>query len=261
MENALIAGDVSVVGHGGDEIPAYAALPQSDRPVGGVVVIHHMPGFDWATKEIVRRFAAWGFPAVCPNLHHREAPGADADDAAAANRAAGGVPDERLLGDLAGAREFLLGQPASNGRTGVIGFCSGGRQAVLAGCSLPFDAAVDCYGAFVLSSPAEGSLTVRPLTDRLGDLGCPLLGLFGNDDSHPSPDEVDELDARLTALGKPHDFHRFDGAGHGFFAIERAGYRAEVAGRAWPIVREFFAAQLAGQHSAENGARHGAIGG
>src|SRR4051812_39043361 len=182
-----------------------------------------MPGFDWATKEIVRRFATWGFPAICPNLHHREAPGADADDAAAANRAAGGVPDERLVGDLAGARDFLLSQPVCNGRTGVIGFCSGGRQAVLAGCHLPFDAAVDCYGAFVLSSWSDGDLTVGSLEDLLGDLGCPLLGLFGNEDSHPSPAEVDELDARLTALEKPHEFHRFDQAGHAFFAIERAG--------------------------------------
>jgi carboxymethylenebutenolidase len=244
MDNALIAGDVWIIGAGGDEIPAYAALPQSSEPVGGVVVIHHMPGFDWATKEIVRRFATWGFAAVCPNLHHREAPGADADDAAAANRAAGGVPDDRLVGDLAGGREFLLGQASANGRTGVIGFCSGGRQAVLAGCTLPFDAAVDCYGAFVLSSPPEGSLSVAPLTDRLADLGCPLLGLFGNEDSHPAPAEVDELDARLTDLGKPHEFHRFDEAGHGFFVVERAGYRAAVAAQAWPIVRTFFTTHL-----------------
>ncbi len=245
MENALVAGDVWTTGHGGDEIPAYAALPQSPRPTGGVVVIHHMPGFDWATKEITRRFAAWGFAAVCPNLHHREAPGADSDDAAAANRAAGGVPDERLVGDVAGARDYLLSLPTSNGRSAVIGFCSGGRQSVLASCRLPFDGAVDCYGAFVLSSPpGDSGMVVQPLTDLLGELGCPLLGLFGNEDSHPSPVEVDELDARLTALGKPHEFHRFDGAGHGFFAIERAGYRASAAAEAWPLVRSFFDTRL-----------------
>jgi carboxymethylenebutenolidase len=245
MENALVAGDVWTIGHAGDEIPAYAAVPQTTRPTGGVVVIHHMPGYDWATKEITRRLAAWGFSAVCPNLHHREAPGAEPDDAAAASRAAGGVPDSRLVGDVAGARNYLLSQPTSNGRTGVIGFCSGGRQSLLAACQLPFDGAVDCYGAFVLTSPpGDSGLVVPPLTDLLGDLGCPLLGLFGNEDAHPSPAEVDELDTRLTALGKPHDFHRFDGAGHAFFAIERAGYRPGVAAEAWPIVRSFFDTHL-----------------
>lgn len=245
MENALIAGDIVIAGHRGDEISAYAARPESGTPAGGIVVIHHMPGYDWATKEIVRRFASWGFAAICPNLHHRAAPGADPDDASAATRAAGGVPDDRLVGDVSGARDFLLGRRNSNGRTGVIGFCSGGRQAVLAACHIPFDAAVDCYGAFVLTSPPSSSgRTERPLIEVLDELGCPLLGLFGNEDSHPSPSEVTELDERLTALGKPHEFHRFDDAGHAFFAIERAGYRAAAAADAWPIVRTFFAEHL-----------------
>jgi carboxymethylenebutenolidase len=244
VENALLAGDVWTTGHGGDQVPAYAALPQDPVPAGGVVVIHHMPGFDPATKEITRRFAAWGFSAVCPNLHHREAPGAEPDDASAASRAAGGVPDDRLVGDVSGARDYLLGLPTSNGRTGVIGFCSGGRQSVLAACRLPFDAAVDCYGAFVLTSPEGSEMVVRPLGDLLEDLRCPLLGLFGSEDSHPAPAEVDELDELLTALGKPHEFHRFDGAGHGFFAVERAGYRSSAAAEAWPIVRRFFDTHL-----------------
>ena len=62
------------------------------RPRGGVVVIHHMPGYDRATKEIVRRFAELGYDAICPNLYWREAPGAAPDDAAATARANGGVP-------------------------------------------------------------------------------------------------------------------------------------------------------------------------
>ena len=41
-----------------------------------MVVIHHMPGYDRATKEIVRRFAELGYNAICPNLYWREAPGA-----------------------------------------------------------------------------------------------------------------------------------------------------------------------------------------
>lgn len=245
MNDSIRAGSLRIEGAGGDEIDAYLAVPESDAPTGGIVVIHHMPGFDRATKEIIRRFAASGYAAIGPNLHWREAPGADADDAAAANRAAGGVPDERLVGDVAGARDYLLALPTSNGRTGVIGYCSGGRQSVLSACSLPFDAAVDYYGAFVLSSrPAGAGPAMGSLVDRLPDLSCPLLGLFGADDSHPSPDEVAELDRRLTDLGKEHDFHVFEGAGHAFFAVDRPAYRPEVAVEAWELVETFFTARL-----------------
>ena len=40
-------------------------------------------------------------------------------------------------------------------------------------------------------------LKVTPLVDRAPDLRCPLLGLFGNEDQFPSPEQVDELEAAL----------------------------------------------------------------
>ena len=245
MRDALQAGTVTLTGHGGDAIEAYAAHRLDARPTSGVVVIHHMPGFDEQTKEITRRFAAWGYCAVCPNLHYRDAPGAAPDDAAAASRAAGGVPDDRFLGDVSGAVDYLRALENSTGKVGVIGFCSGGRQSVLAACTLGIDAAVDCYGAFVLTPAPEGrSVSVAPITDQLSNLGCPLLGLFGRDDSHPSPDEVAELDRLLTECGKEHEFHSFEGAGHGFFAVNRPGYRVEAAQEGWKLVRDFFGRHL-----------------
>jgi carboxymethylenebutenolidase len=90
MTAAMSAETVTITGHGGDQIEAYLARPLDSDRHGGVVVIHHMPGYDVATKEIVRRFAAEGYRALCPNLYSRDAPGADPDDAAATVRAAGG---------------------------------------------------------------------------------------------------------------------------------------------------------------------------
>src|SRR5918999_6071278 len=95
MHDAMMAETITIIGHDEDPIEAYFARPLGPGPHGGVVVIHHMPGYDEATKEIVRKFAARGYLAICPNLHYREAPGASPDDAAAASRAAGGVPDDR----------------------------------------------------------------------------------------------------------------------------------------------------------------------
>src|SRR5256886_960626 len=164
MYDAMMAETIRFTGHSGDLVEGYVARPLGPGPYGSVVVIHHMPGYDAETKEITRTFAAHGYLALCPNLYYREAPGASPDDAAAAARAQGGVPDERLVGDVGGAAAYLRAMPVSNGKAGVIGYCSGGRQSFLAAASLPLDAAVDCYGAFVVGTPPEGMpLKVGPI--------------------------------------------------------------------------------------------------
>jgi carboxymethylenebutenolidase len=245
MRNAILAGTVSVTGHEGHEIEAYAALPQDEAPRGGVVLIHHLPGYDEATREYARTFAVHGYNAVVPNLYTREGgPGVAYEDAAAAARAAGGVADERLVGDIAGGIAYLRGLANSNGRAGVIGHCSGGRQSLLVGCSTDVDAAVDNYGAFVMKSSPEGSgLRATSLADKLPDLGCPLLGLFGGDDQYPSPEETAELAAALDKLGKTYDFTTYEGAGHAFFNVNRVSYRPEAAMDGWEKIFAFF-----GQH-------------
>ena len=247
MYDALLAETIRFPGDGGDEIEGYLAQPLGPGPFGAVVVIHHMPGYDREMKEHTRRLAAAGHLALCPNLHYRDAPGASPDDAAAASRAAGGVPDDRLVGDVAGAITRLASITSSNGKVGTIGYCSGGRQSFLAACSLPLDAAVDCYGAFVVASPAEGApVAVRPILDLAGDLSCPLLGLFGADDAFPSPEETARLGAELARLGKAHELHTYEGAGHAFFAVDRPAYRPEAAVDGWKRVLAFFGEHLSG---------------
>jgi carboxymethylenebutenolidase len=85
-----------------------------------------------------------------------------------------------------------------------------------------------------------------PLVDRAPKVGMPLLGLFGNDDQFPTPAQVDVLDHALTDAGKAHQFHRYDGAGHAFFSVDRPAYRVEAAIDGWQRVAEFFGTHLAG---------------
>ncbi|UQX87505.1 dienelactone hydrolase family protein [Jatrophihabitans telluris] len=245
MTDAITTASIRLSGAGGDEIEAYQARPAGPEPRGGVVVIHHLPGFDRWSKEVARRFAVDGYDVLVPNLYWREAPGAEPDDAAAVGRAQGGVPDERVIGDVAGAVEYLRGLPTSNGKVGVIGHCSGGRQAVLVACNLELDAAVDCYGAYVVGTPPpDFVLKVTGLENQLGNLSAPLLGLFGNDDGHPSASEVNTLDGLLTELGKEHEFHRYEGAGHAFFATDRPSYRVEAALDGYQRIGAFFGRTL-----------------
>jgi carboxymethylenebutenolidase len=245
MVDAMWAGTVTVKGHEGAELEAYLARPLSDAPRGGVVVIHHLPGYDAPTREITRRFAANGYAAIMPNLYSREGADAGPDDQAAAARAKGGVPDEQVVGDVAGAAEHLNSLDHANGKIGVIGYCSGGRQSFLIACSLRVDAAVDCYGAFVYNeAPSDFPLNATSLVSKAPDLSCPVLGLFGEDDRFPGPEEVANLDAELTRLGKEHQFHSYAGAGHAFFATDRPSYRPESAVDGWKKIFDFYGRHL-----------------
>jgi carboxymethylenebutenolidase len=245
-EEALSAANVLITGHGGDQINAYQALTGEVGPRPGVLVIHHLPGWDSPTKEITRRFAANGYNAICPNLYAREGLDTDPDDAAAAARGKGGVPDEQFLGDARGAIDALRALPNSNGKVGVIGYCSGGRQSFLTAVNLPVDAAVDCYGAFVTGTIPDGfPLKVVTLVDRTPSLRCPLLGLFGDDDKFPTPEHVAELEQALIAAGKTYEFHSYEGAGHAFFATDRPSFRPEAALDGWQRIFSWFGIYLA----------------
>jgi carboxymethylenebutenolidase len=243
----MITKTALIAGLNGDDIEAYLVEPtEAASSRGGVVVIHHLPGYDRATKEIARRIGELGYNVVMPNLYWRQAPGAAPDDAAATARAGGGIADEQLIGDVGGAAEYLRGLSTSNGKVGTIGFCSGGRQSVIAGCSLNIDAVVDCYGgALMYGAPANSGLNMPPAASLLPELSGPLLGLFGLDDSFPGPDEVADLDKTLTELGKVHEFHSYEGAGHAFFAVDRPSYRVEAANDGWEQIKTFYRNNLA----------------
>jgi len=244
---ALLAETVLMRGHRGDRIDAYLARPLGGGPYPGIVVIHHMPGWDGPTKEIARRFAHHGYAALSPNLHFREGK-ATPEEASASIRAAGGMPDDRTMGDVQGAIEYLRALPYLSGKVGVIGYCSGGRQAYLAACTLSgIDAAIDCYGGGVVAKPEE--LTARqPVApiDFTGDLQCPLLGLFGIEDTRPSHDDVAKTEEALHKHGKTYAFHRYENAGHAFFAVNRPSYRPHAAVDGWEKVFAWFGTYLQG---------------
>ncbi len=241
----MLAETIWLNGHQGDQIDAYLARPLGPGPHPGIVVIHHMPGWDGPTKEIARRFAHHGYVAISPNLHFREGKGSSEENSTSV-REAGGMPDDRTLGDLDGALAYLRALPYLNGKVGIIGYCSGGRQSYLAACKLTgIAAAVDCYGGGVVASPDQ--LTERqPVApiDYTADLSCPLLGLFGREDQRPSPQDVDITEQELKRHGKTYEFHMYDNAGHAFFSVDRPNYRQEAVIDGWNGVFDWFTKHL-----------------
>jgi carboxymethylenebutenolidase len=246
MYEGVLAETVTLKGFHGDEINAYFAKPLGAGPHPGMVLVHHMPGWDDWYKEITFRFARKGYATICPNLYFRVGHGTP-EDVAAKVRAAGGIPDDQAVGDLEGSAGFLRSLDNSNARVGIFGTCSGGRHAYLAACRLPlFDALVDCWGGRVVMSENDLSPNqpVAPL-DYTKDLTCPLLGLFGEEDTSPTPEQVARHEQELNKYGKDYQFHIYPGAGHGFFYHHRPMYRQAQAVDGWAKVFAFLEKHLA----------------
>jgi len=96
-----------------------------------------------------------------------------------------------------------------------------------------------------VGNPPEGMpLKVGPIVDRAPSLSCPLLGLFGEEDSYPSPEQVAELADALKAAGKTYEFHSYPNAGHAFFSVNRPAYRVEAALDGWERIFAFYGKYL-----------------
>jgi carboxymethylenebutenolidase len=232
---------------GTDQVHAYVVRPDREGPLPGIVLVHHLPGWDEFYQEFAERLGRHGYTVICPDLYCRFGHGTP-DDVAAKVRSQGGVPDDSVVADCAAALGWLKSQPGANGKVGIIGTCSGGRHSVLVASRVRgFTAVADLWGGGVIM--AEDQLTpARPVApiDYTDELDAPLLGLFGNDDQSPTAQQVDAHEAELKKHGKSYEFHRYDGAGHGFFYYHTPMYRPEAAMDGWGKVFAFFGQHLQG---------------
>lgn len=243
MYEGVHAETVTMKGAHGDEINAYLAIPLGKEKSPAVVLAHHMPGWDAWYRETTYKFALNGYIAISPNLYFRAGHGTP-EDVAARVRAEGGIADEQAVGDLEGAMKFARGLSQSNGKVGIFGTCSGGRHAFLTVCRVSgFDAAVDCWGGNVVMEKTNPKMPVSP-HEYTKDLSCPLLGLFGEEDTSPSPEQVKIHEEELKKYGKEYEFHMYPNAGHGFFYYHRPAYRVEQTLDGWKKIFAFLEKRL-----------------
>ena len=119
----MLAETITITGYNGEIINCYFARPLEEGPFPGVVLVHHMPGWDELYRETARRFAQHGYLAICPNLYHRFGHGTP-EEMSAKVRENGGVPDDWVVGDCEVSMHYLKSLPNSNGKIGIIGGCS-----------------------------------------------------------------------------------------------------------------------------------------
>ncbi len=214
--------------------------PEGEGPFPGIVVAQHLPiahaGLekDPFTIDVGERLAAAGYACVIPFIFHWWPPEEDVASKREKFR------DDWVVADMEAAYARLAAREAvDENRIGIIGHCWGGRVAWLAACHNPnYAAAAVLYGGRIGVALGPNAVPPIDLADRIP---CPLIGIFGNDDENPSPVDVDDLDAALTKAGVAHQFHRYDGAGHGFQDfVNEARYRKQAAADAWEKVLAFF---------------------
>jgi carboxymethylenebutenolidase len=229
----------------GDTLRGYAAWPAVSAPVPGLVLIPDVRGLSEHYRDVARRFAGEGFFTLAVDLYSREGAPVLAD-MDAVFRWIQSLPDPRVLADLAAATEVVAARPEVQGRAvGITGFCLGGQYALMAACTVSgLSACVSWYGmlryAETNERKPESPLAMAPR------LGCPYLGLFGEEDGLiPSPD-VEELRGILANAGKTFDIITYPGAGHAFFNDARPdAYRPQAAADAWPRAVAFLRRHLA----------------
>ena len=149
--------------------------------------------------------------------------------------------DRNIVPDVNAAIAHASSRDDSTGKVGITGFCMGGRVAYLmAAQNADLKASVVFYGGNTMTSWGQGT----PPFDQTADIGCPVMGLFGEDDPNPNPADVAKIDTELTKHGKDHEFHSYAGAGHGFMAEGRPAYREEAAKDAWEKCVRWFRTHL-----------------
>ena len=225
----------------GDEMKMYISVPDGYGPFPGVVVIHHGAGVDQFTRDMADKLAGDGFAAAAPDLFHRLPPDSPLRSQPPGQR----LNDSQIEVDVNATVSFLQGHRSIRGeKLGIIGFCMGGRLVWLMAAANPaFAAAVPYYGGNIMVPWGE-NVTTTPL-DRSGEIQGAVLFHFGVTDENPSQDAMRKLDARLTQLGKEHEFYNYEGAGHSFMDHTNArDHRPAAVEESWPRTTAFFAKHL-----------------
>lgn len=215
-------GRMDTIDINGHPMRIYVAVPAGSGARPGVLVNHHGPGVDRFIQAQVDALAEAGYVAASPDLFHRQP-----DDGTDTMTKVSRLRDAEILEDSDAAIAYLasLADPKA---LAELGFCMGGRTTYLLAGARPecWRSACVFYGGNIFKAWGDGP-TPFERTERIA---CPLLGIFGADDTNPSPDDVKRIDEELTRLGKQHTFHTYNGAGHAFLNFTNAErYRPDQA--------------------------------
>ncbi|MBI4205764.1 MAG: dienelactone hydrolase family protein [Betaproteobacteria bacterium] len=220
----------------GKDMRVYVGVPERAGRHPGIVIAQHGPGVDAQIQDAVHRLHREGYVVAAPELFHRQPPDVDP------GKRTGLLRDDEIIADINATVAHLKRMPMTVAPLGIAGFCMGGRVVYLMACVNPeFKAAAVFYGGNIFKALGGGP---SPF-ERSAGIRCPIIGFFGAEDTNPAPDDVKKIDTELTRLGKWHEFHTYNNAGHAFQNFSSAErYRERAARASWTEMLAFFTEYL-----------------
>ena len=243
--DGLVAGDQTVA-IGSYNMPVYEARPATGTGHPIVIVISEVWGVHEWVKDVTRRFAKAGYVGVAPELFQREGGVGQIPNVQDILKIVLAVPRKQLLGDIEAAIDWAERRPGARAdKVGITGFCWGGGVVYQAAATNPdIDAAVPWYGS--VTRPLADTPPVNAL-DLAKDIKAPILGLYGETDQNPKPEDVRKFFEMLKPHNPTAEAVIYPGAGHAFFADYRpSSYNAAAAADAWKRCTAFFDKHLKG---------------
>jgi carboxymethylenebutenolidase len=239
----ITAGDAEVT-IGDYTMPVYEARPSTGRNHPILLVISEVFGVHEYIRDCARRFAKEGYYAVAPELFKREGGVGHLTDLQEILKIVLAQPREQTLGDLKAAVDWAKMRPnVRPDRVGVTGWCWGGSTTIqVAATNRDMKAAVAWYGP--PARPYQSK--TGPITgfDVAKDITCPFLGLFGETDQNPKPEDARRFGEVLKQHNPNVEIVIYPGAGHGFHADYRPSYDAAAATDAWNRCLAWFGKHL-----------------
>jgi carboxymethylenebutenolidase len=227
----------NLTSHDGTQFSAFGALPDSSSGAG-VVVLPDMRGLVPFYQKLALELAARGHAAVAIDYYGRTAGTAPRSEQFPFMQHIMQVTAKTVGEDIMAAIQYLRTPEGGNCRKVLaLGFCFGGRQAILASAPrFTLAGVIGFYGAVSFyPNGAPGPL------QRVSELSAPILGLFGSADHGIPASDVAAFDEALTAHRIEHEFVTYPDAPHGFFDIKYKE-QAEACADSWRRVLAFITA-------------------
>ena len=243
--DGLVAGDQKIK-VGGFDVPVYEARPASGKDTPIILVISEIWGIHEYIRDATRRFAKAGYYAVAPELFVREGGVGQIADVQEVLKIVLSQKREQTLGDLKAAVDWAKTRPnVKADKVGVTGWCWGGSTTLQVAATNPdMKAAVAWYGP--PARPYQGASGPVTGFDLAKDIKIPFLGLFGENDKSPTPDDAKKLGELVKAQNPNIEIVIYPGAGHGFHADYRPSYNKVAADDAWKRCTGWFEKYLKG---------------
>jgi len=227
----------------GNEMPAMISLPEGEGPHPALMIAMHMPAHaglvgDQFTEDVIQRFSENGYICIVPFIFYRFPLDMDRQIKRES------LNDIEMHQDQEAAYQWLVeNESVDNDRIGIVGHCLGGRQSWLSAAqNSNYKAMATMWGGNKSVGWGEGNPAPIELTPQIK---CPVLGIYGNDDGNPSPEDADIEEQALKDAGVEYEFHRYDGAGHAFMNStsdrDPDPYRHEASEDSWEKQLAFLA--------------------